>query len=325
MAWTYSLTYTQVHDYSVKDGLSSGDPEKIVLGADIDAELSGIASALNEKLDSGSVSSAAEAAAGTDSESVMTPQRVTSWADSTDNGGGHVGELWRTSDPAADRILFYDFSAGAGSMLSQLTVGNGLEISGTTLQLPASLAGNGLTLSSGVLAVQVGEGIKLESDTVKLSDSSHGAGNPISLVDGTFSFNMASLGTINIENADQAADALLYSDNGTLKLMPLDVIGTKIVASSTKNIDGTDDVGVIHVNTTASNHTMTVVPESTYDFPIGTEMGFLTQGTGTIIFVAGSGVTINSLNSNLTVKASGGGAYLVKTGSNIWSLIGDLQ
>lgn len=131
MAWTYGLTYTQVNNYTTKDGLAPGNAEKIILGSDIDAELSGIATALNSKLDASSVSSTAEAQAGTDPESVMTPSNVTEWSNA--GGGGHVGELWNLSDPAADRILFYDFSAGAGSMLSQLTVGTGLAITATTI------------------------------------------------------------------------------------------------------------------------------------------------------------------------------------------------
>lgn len=46
--------YTQVNDYSTKDALASGDPNKKILGADIDAELSAISTAIASKANSAS-------------------------------------------------------------------------------------------------------------------------------------------------------------------------------------------------------------------------------------------------------------------------------
>lgn len=42
--------YTQITDFSAKDALASADPEKIILGADVDAELEAIATAVASKL-----------------------------------------------------------------------------------------------------------------------------------------------------------------------------------------------------------------------------------------------------------------------------------
>lgn len=39
--------YTPVNDFSAKDNLSSGDPEKIILGSDMDAETAAIATAID--------------------------------------------------------------------------------------------------------------------------------------------------------------------------------------------------------------------------------------------------------------------------------------
>lgn len=44
--------YTKLVDYAVKDGLSSGNPSKLVLGADLDAEFNAIATAIATKLQS---------------------------------------------------------------------------------------------------------------------------------------------------------------------------------------------------------------------------------------------------------------------------------
>ena len=43
--------YTQTTDFSTKDSLASGDPEKIILGADIDLEFSAISTAIASKVD----------------------------------------------------------------------------------------------------------------------------------------------------------------------------------------------------------------------------------------------------------------------------------
>lgn len=47
--------YTQVHDYSAKDSLASGDPNKIVKGADVDDDLGAIATAIATKSNDSSV------------------------------------------------------------------------------------------------------------------------------------------------------------------------------------------------------------------------------------------------------------------------------
>lgn len=51
--------YTQVTDFSAKDSLSTGDPEKAILGEDVDAELSAIEAAIASKQDSGDIPNSA--------------------------------------------------------------------------------------------------------------------------------------------------------------------------------------------------------------------------------------------------------------------------
>lgn len=47
--------YTQITDFSAKDALSSGDPEKVATGADVDAELAAISTAIATKADDSAV------------------------------------------------------------------------------------------------------------------------------------------------------------------------------------------------------------------------------------------------------------------------------
>ncbi len=53
--------YTPVTDFSAKDSLSTGDPEKVITGADWDGETAAIQTAIATKYDSGDLTSQATA------------------------------------------------------------------------------------------------------------------------------------------------------------------------------------------------------------------------------------------------------------------------
>lgn len=152
--------YTPVNDFSAKDDLNPGDPEKKILGSDVDAETAAIQTAVNTKYDSSdlsdqataeagtdntvlmtplrtqqfltaALSSQAQAEAGTDNTTVMTPLRVEQWsAVWGDENAGIVGDLHALTSPGADRILFWD---NGGATAAFLTVGTGLSLTGTDL------------------------------------------------------------------------------------------------------------------------------------------------------------------------------------------------
>ena len=94
--------YTQSIDFSAKDALASGNANKVAKGADIDTELSLISTAIATKYDSADLASQAQAEAETSNTVLMTPLRVSQWADAN---GGMVGDLQALADPNADRIL----------------------------------------------------------------------------------------------------------------------------------------------------------------------------------------------------------------------------
>jgi hypothetical protein len=119
--------YTQITDFSAKDALSSGDPEKLILGSDVDGEFTAIASAISSKYDSTDLASQAEAEAETVNTKLMTPLRIAQWADAN---GGVVGDLQVLTDPNADRVLFWDDSGG---VTTWLTIGTGIAITSQTI------------------------------------------------------------------------------------------------------------------------------------------------------------------------------------------------
>lgn len=74
----------------------------------------------------------------------------------------------------------------------------------------------------------------------------------------------------------------------------------------------------------SSSNTVTIPPNSSTPFIIGQRLDVIQTGTGQTSFVEGSGVTIQSKNSNKKIAARYSGATLIKLDTNTWILIGDL-
>lgn len=77
--------YSQTTDFSAKDSLTTGDPEKVILGADVDVELSAISTAIASKLNTSGLLTAIlgvdGAGSGIDADNVdgIGPFATTSW------------------------------------------------------------------------------------------------------------------------------------------------------------------------------------------------------------------------------------------------------
>ncbi|MGB9154223.1 MAG: hypothetical protein WCD70_14175 [Alphaproteobacteria bacterium] len=84
------------------------------------------------------------------------------------------------------------------------------------------------------------------------------------------------------------------------------------------------DAGSYIEMTSASALTLTVPPNSSVGFSIGTEIAFGQHGAGALSVVAGSGVTIDRL-STLNMVGQYATAALLKVGTNEWILSGALQ
>lgn len=76
--------------------------------------------------------------------------------------------------------------------------------------------------------------------------------------------------------------------------------------------------------TNSSATTITIPPNSSVAFPIGAEIVLIQAGTGQVTFVAGSGVTLNSKDSNLKLSARYSAATCKKVATDTWDIIGDL-
>jgi hypothetical protein len=79
----------------------------------------------------------------------------------------------------------------------------------------------------------------------------------------------------------------------------------------------------INMNVSSAN-TLIIPPNSSVAFPVNTAINIVQTGTGQVTVTAGSGVTINSRNSNIKLGGQYAGATIIKLDTNTWILLGDL-
>lgn len=70
--------------------------------------------------------------------------------------------------------------------------------------------------------------------------------------------------------------------------------------------------------------TLTVPPNSSVAFPVGTRIDVIQTGAGQLTFAPGSGVTLNG-TPGLKARAQWSAASLIKRGTDTWVVVGDLS
>ncbi len=103
----------------------------------------------------------------------------------------------------------------------------------------------------------------------------------------------------------------------------LSIIGTNSRPGTAYTLALTD-AGLLVESTDGTGFAVTVPPNSTHPFPIGTVIEFSQYGAGQMTFVAGAGVTIRSTDGKLKLYGQYTGASLRKRATNEWILVGDL-
>ena len=306
--------YTQTTQFGPKDSLTTGDPNKLIKGTEFDVEFAALASAIQTKYDSSNIASVAQAQAETLNTVLMTPGRVGNWSDAN---AGIVGDLQALTDPGADRVLFWDFGAGAAAFL---TVSTGLTLSGTSLTSDDSTIDHD-SLSGFVAAEHVNH---TSVSIATAADSGLTGGGDISA---TRNLSVDINGTTAETTVDGDADYLLMHDGGSavLRKVLIDYIRqstVNTVAGTTKTI-GLADIFAYDRYTNAAAITLTVPPNSTTAFPIGSEYHFHQAGAGAITVTEGSGVTVNPpAEGTLVSLGQHATLTLKKVATNEWDLIG---
>lgn len=307
--------YTKTTNFTAKDALSTGDPNKLIKGSLFDTEFDAIATAVTSKYDSNDIASEVTAEALTSNTTLLTPLRLDNVF--KDNAG-MISDIQALVDPNADTLLGWDDSAGAAI---GFTIGAGLETSGTTLQLPSTLGGDGIDLTAGVLNVGAGNGITVGGSNVNIADVTASTTLPISITSGTFAFDMSSLTEIAIEDVNQAGDKFLVWDASATapKAMPYDEAGI-IVRTVTGTADtlSLTDMNTFIEYTNASDVTVTL---NSATGAVGNIVLIKQTGAGTVT-IAGT-ATIESSSSLVATQAVDSVIALVCIASGVWACFGE--
>lgn len=318
--------YSQITTFTTKDSLSTGDPEKIISGADFDAEFGAISTAIASKYDSTDIASQAQAEAEASNSVLMTPLRVANWADAN---SGLVGDIQALSGLATggDKILGFDDTSDTAIAF---TIGNGLTTSGTTLLVGPTAAGNGLTESSGVLAVGAGSGITVNANDVQLANASATTTNPIAVSGGTISLDLTALTAIESTAIASGEDVfVIHEVGGNPKAVRFEDCGFRTrIAAGSQTFDDNDMMAIFECDGT---RTLTIPANATTDIATGVGCIICNDNAATYITIqAATGVTLNSIfHAGGGLAASdrvipGGTAVLLHTEDNEWYLAGDI-
>ncbi len=316
--------YTKTTNFTAKDALSTGDPLKLIKGSYFDTEFDNIATASATKYDSGNLASQAQAEALTIDTVLITPHTLN---DVLVDNGGMLANIQALADPGADTILGWDESAND---VIGFTIGAGLSHAGTEINLADAVAGAGLTVSSSILAVAADEGVKIESDKVRLSDVSAGVAQPVVITNGTHTFDLSSITELTGSNLSQAADGYLINDAGTLKVMPHDQAGIPVLSADAAQTFAITDANTVNVLTGSTNRIWTIPTNASVAFEIGSIIICQNSGTGDLTITATAGVTLDSIFHAAAADAQsdrvldGGTAVLIKTATDTWALTGNI-
>ena len=85
------------------------------------------------------------------------------------------------------------------------------------------------------------------------------------------------------------------------------------------------DAGKLVTASNGSAQTYTVPPNSSVAFAVGTAITIIGIGAGKVTLAQGSGVTINSKDSEKAIDGQHASVTLIKTATDTWQLIGALQ
>ena len=120
-----------------------------------------------------------------------------------------------------------------------------------------------------------------------------------------------------------------FTAGQVLTAAELDAVATAMIAINAQT--GTTyttvlaDDGKLITCSNASAISVTIPPNSSVAYGIGTQLNFAQLLAGQVTLVAGAGVTLNSSGAKLKLKDQYAVATCVKTDTNTWFVVGNLS
>jgi hypothetical protein len=109
----------------------------------------------------------------------------------------------------------------------------------------------------------------------------------------------------------------------------LDAVATAMIAinaqTGTTYTTVLSDDGKLITCSNAASISVTVPPNSSVAYGIGTQINIAQLGAGQVTITAGAGVTLNSAGAKLKTDAQYAVATCVKTDTNTWFVVGNLK
>jgi len=311
--------YTKTTNFTAKDGLSTGDPLKLIKGSYFDTEFDAIATAITSKYDTNDIASQAQAEALSSNTVLMTPGRVN---DVLADNASMLQDIQALTDPGVDTVLGWDNSA---TSVIGFTLGAGLEFSTTTINLADAVAGAGLVIASSILAVGAGNGLTVNADDVAITDAAATTSNPIDISSGAFTLDLTALTTMT--GNDLAAGDLIYVDDGGVsKAVKVEEAGMRTqTAQATQTLAAADMNTIMEFTATA---TLTLPSGLPVGVPVVLNMKHATQ---VLTVLSDTGITLVSVNHPAGATAeqdtvnAGGTALIYQTAASVWCISGDIS
>ena len=124
--------------------------------------------------------------------------------------------------------------------------------------------------------------------------------------------------------AKVGVDGSAVTTSHEYRINSIEELNTNAQVGTTYTLALTDDGKVVEMNNASAN-TLTVPPNSSVAFPVGSQILVLQTGAGQTTVAAGAGVTINSKDGNLKLSAQWCAATLIKRATDVWVVVGDLS
>lgn len=145
--------------------------------------------------------------------------------------------------------------------------------------------------------------------------------------DGTLKNNTVNATTLNTTAAPSDGQVLTWSASALSWVTPStdpddgQVDAITITSGYTLSLD--DRGKIVEVNS-ASPVTVTIPPNASAAFPVGTVIEVYQYGTGQVTVAPGGGVTLRAADGRTKLTTQYSSAALRKRGTNEWTLVGDL-
>lgn len=185
------------------------------------------------------------------------------------------------------------------------------------------LSGGGTISADRTLSLDTSHVRNVDHSAVSIATSGGLAGGGTIASTRTLSIDLGGLSSKSPNSVD-ADDLVCMSTGSTAYKMLVRDLGLRQITASTKTL-AQSDMNSEFINGSSSNYTVTVPTNASVGINMGVGIVFRCYGTGKITLAAAPGVTIVSLDSRLTVKASGGVAELRKMATDTWLLCGALE